>query len=72
MDRASERAAEQRKLSMQNFAARPIQQQQAALNLAKLADKEHDIGLNERDVDALVIGLTVRHFPPQHRLLDRR
>ncbi|KAF9733087.1 hypothetical protein PMIN07_006361 [Paraphaeosphaeria minitans] len=48
----------QRKASMQNFAARPIQQQQAALNLAKLANKETEIGLNESNVDALILSLT--------------
>ncbi|KAF1979958.1 hypothetical protein BU23DRAFT_445408 [Bimuria novae-zelandiae CBS 107.79] len=48
----------QRRSSMQNFAVRPIQQQQAALNLAKLASKETDIGLNENSVDALILSLT--------------
>ncbi|KAF2445739.1 hypothetical protein P171DRAFT_272482 [Karstenula rhodostoma CBS 690.94] len=48
----------QSKASMQNFAARPIQQQQAALNLAKLANKETEIGLNESTVDALILSLT--------------
>jgi len=60
--RRSEAAAEvaaQRKLSMQHFAARPIQQQQAALNLTRLANREQDIGLNEHSVDALVLSLTV-------------
>jgi hypothetical protein len=58
MDTASKLAA-RRKSSMQHFAARPIQQQQAALNLTKLANKEKDIGLNENSVDALVLSLTV-------------
>ncbi|KAJ4303764.1 hypothetical protein N0V90_002665 [Kalmusia sp. IMI 367209] len=44
--------------SMQIFTARSIQQQQAALNLAKLANREKDIGLNENDVHALVLTLT--------------
>jgi hypothetical protein len=52
-------AAAQRKLSMAHFAARPIQQQQAAINLARLANRETDIGLNEQSVDALVLSLTV-------------
>lgn len=49
----------QSKASMQSFAARPIQQQQAALNLAKLANKETEIGLNASNVDALILSLTV-------------
>lgn len=49
----------QRKSTMQNFTVRPIQQQQAALNLAKLAKKETSIGLNETSVEALILGLTV-------------
>jgi hypothetical protein len=48
---------------MQNFAARPIQQQQAALNLAKLANKETEIGLNDSSVDALIFSLTVSFLP---------
>ncbi|KAF2635797.1 hypothetical protein P280DRAFT_493488 [Massarina eburnea CBS 473.64] len=55
---ASSKAAAQRKDSMQFFAARSIEQQQAALNLAKLAQKEEDAGLNEMSVDALVLSLT--------------
>ena len=47
---------------MQNyFAVRPIEQQQAALNLARFANKEQEIGLNDYSVDALVLRLTVRH-----------
>ena len=56
---AAAEVAAQRKLSMQHFAARPIQQQQAALNLTRLANREQDIGLNEHSVDALVLSLTV-------------
>lgn len=53
------KSAAQRKSSMQVFAARPLQQQQAALNLARLANKETDIGLTENSVHALVLTLTV-------------
>lgn len=55
MAAASEKAATQRK----NFAARPIQQQQVALNLAQLAKKEKDVGLSENTVDALIQSLIV-------------
>ena len=51
--------AAQRKASMQNFVTRSIQQQQAALNLARLARKEQDIGLSEGTIDSLVLTLTV-------------
>jgi hypothetical protein len=44
-----------------SFQIRPIEQQQAAINLARLANKEKDIGLNDHSVNALVLGLTVRH-----------
>jgi hypothetical protein len=57
---ASAKAAAQRQSSMQQFAARPIEQQQAALYLAKLANKEKDIGLNDHSVNALILSLTVR------------
>jgi hypothetical protein len=50
----------QRRSSLQHFFARPMQQQQAALNLARLAKKETDIGLGEGNVDALILNLTVR------------
>lgn len=43
------------------FQIRPIEQQQAAINLARLANKEKDIGLSDHNVNALVLGLTVRY-----------
>jgi len=49
----------QHRSSLKSFTARPIEQQQAALNLAKLANKEKDIGLHENNIDALVLSLTV-------------
>jgi hypothetical protein len=52
--------AAQRKASMQNFVTHSFQQQQAALNLALLARKEQDIGLNEGKIDGLLLALTVR------------
>ena len=51
--------AAQRKASMQNFVTHSFQQQQAALNLARLAKKEQDIGLSEGTIDSLVFALTV-------------
>ncbi|KAF2631650.1 hypothetical protein BU25DRAFT_428541 [Macroventuria anomochaeta] len=50
--------AVQRKASMQNFVTHSFQQQQAALNLARLAKKEQDIGLGEGTIDSLVLTLT--------------
>lgn len=58
--RRAAKLATRRKASQQQFAARPIQQQQAALHLAQLANKEADIGLYEPSVDALYLSLTVR------------
>ena len=63
---AAKAAAAQRKASMQNFIARPIKQQQAALNLARLANKEKDIGLSEGNIDALILSLTVRFLLLPH------
>ncbi|KAF2134660.1 hypothetical protein P153DRAFT_371991 [Dothidotthia symphoricarpi CBS 119687] len=54
----SKAAAARRKASMQDFVSRPIKQQQAALNLARLANKEEDIGLSEGNIDALILSLT--------------
>lgn len=51
--------AAQRKASMQNFVTHSFRQQQAALNLARLARKEQDIGLSEGTIDSLVLTLTV-------------
>jgi hypothetical protein len=59
-------AAAQSKASMQNFIARPMLQQQAALNLARLANKEKDIGLSEGKLDVLLLTLTVRLLPVPH------
>ncbi|KAH6643948.1 hypothetical protein C7974DRAFT_300404, partial [Boeremia exigua] len=50
--------AAQRKVSMQNFVTHSFQQQQAALNLALLANRERDIGLSEGNIDSLVLTLT--------------
>lgn len=44
---------------MQNFVTHSFQQQQAALNLARLAKKEPDTGLSEGTIDSLVLALTV-------------
>ena len=64
--------AEQHKTSIQNFIARPLVQQQAALNLARLANKEEDIGLTEGKLDVLLLTLTVRLLPVPHlRCFDR-
>ncbi|KAI8938260.1 hypothetical protein NX059_005919 [Plenodomus lindquistii] len=56
--KASKAASAQRKQSMGNFLARPIEQQQAALHLTQLAKKESDIDLSEGKVSALVLSLT--------------
>jgi len=60
----SAKVATQHKASMQNFYARPMQQQQAALNLARFAQRETDIGLGAGKVDALILSLTVRLLCP--------
>jgi hypothetical protein len=52
--------------SMQDFIARPVHQQQAALNLARLANKEQDIGLSGGKLDLLLLTLTVRLLPVPH------
>jgi hypothetical protein len=57
------KAAAQHKASMQGFIARPMSQQQAALNLVRLANKESDIGLSAGKLDVLLYTLTVR-LPP--------
>jgi hypothetical protein len=59
-ERRAAKAAAKRTKYRQQFAARPIEQQQAALHLAQLANKEADIGMNETTVDALCLSLTVR------------
>lgn len=53
-----------RKQSMDNFLARPIEQQQTALHLTQLAKKESDIDLSEGKVSALVLSLT-SEAPPE-------
>jgi hypothetical protein len=40
-----------------------MHQQQAALNLARLANKEEDIGLSGGKLDLLLLALTVRSLP---------
>ncbi|KAH4075069.1 hypothetical protein HBI25_163060 [Parastagonospora nodorum] len=50
--------AAQHNATMQNFIARPMAQQQAALNLARFANKEKDIGLSEGKLDLLLLTLT--------------
>ena len=62
--------AAQRKASMQNFMTHSFQQQQAALNLARLARKEQDIGLSEGTIDSLVLTLTVSLPLPHPHCLD--
>lgn len=63
---AAKVAAAQRKASMQHFVTRPIKQQQAALNLAQLANREKDLGLSEGNIDALILSLTVRFLLVPH------
>jgi len=57
-------AAAQRKSSMQNLIARPMRTQQAAINLARMANKEQDINLGEGKLDMLLLTLTVRPLVP--------
>ncbi|KAF2268453.1 hypothetical protein CC78DRAFT_529903 [Lojkania enalia] len=64
--KAAQKAAVKRKSTMEHFAARSIQQQQTALHLMQLAHREQDIGLNETNVDALILSLTVRHTLMPH------
>ncbi|KAF2031062.1 hypothetical protein EK21DRAFT_63993 [Setomelanomma holmii] len=52
------KVAAQQKVFMQGFTARPLVQQQAALNLAKLANKDKDFGLSEGKLDALLLMVT--------------
>lgn len=58
--------------SMQNFVTHSFQQQQAALNLARLARREQEIGLNEGTIDSLVLTLTVSLPVPHPHCLDHR
>jgi hypothetical protein len=60
------RVAAQQKSFMQNFTARPVIHQQAALNLARLANKEKDIGLSGSKLDVLLLTVTVRLLPVPH------
>jgi hypothetical protein len=64
--RNSAKATAQRNASLQNLISRPMHQQQAALNLARLANKEEDIGLSGGKLDLLLLTLTVRHLPVPH------
>ena len=59
-------AAAQRAASLQNFVLRPLHQQQAALNLARLAHKEDDISLSQNRLDMLLLTVTVRLLPLPH------
>lgn len=47
-------------MTMQNFLGHTMRQQQAALNLARLANQEKDIDLNGNTINALLFQLTVR------------
>ena len=73
-ERRRRKLAASRKASYKEFVARPFQQQQAALNLAHLANKEPDVGLDEGSVSALYLTLTVRSFLSSAPLclVDRR
>ncbi|KAH7409962.1 hypothetical protein DE146DRAFT_775188 [Phaeosphaeria sp. MPI-PUGE-AT-0046c] len=51
-------AAAQRAASLQNLVSRPLHQQQAALNLARLAHKEDDIGLSQGRLEVLLLTVT--------------
>ncbi|KAH7349118.1 hypothetical protein BKA66DRAFT_516576 [Pyrenochaeta sp. MPI-SDFR-AT-0127] len=68
--RKAAEAAAYRKISKQNFFARSIQQQQAAINLAQLAKKEPDIDLGEGKVAALILTLTSEAPPDVIATLD--
>jgi hypothetical protein len=59
--KAAAKAAKARSSFQQQLNARPIAQQQAALHLVQLANKEKDVGLQEQNVNALILGLKVRH-----------
>ncbi|KAL5120960.1 hypothetical protein ACEQ8H_001148 [Pleosporales sp. CAS-2024a] len=61
----------QHKATMQNFVARPMAQQQAALHLARLANKEQDIGLSEGRMDLLLLTLTAEANNDVTTALDR-
>jgi hypothetical protein len=50
--------ATQRNASMQNYLAHSIEQQQAALTLARLAEKEPEVNMSEGKVHALIYALT--------------
>lgn len=53
-------AAAQRATLLQNFVCRPLHQQQAALNLARLAHREDDISLSQDRLEMLLLTVTVR------------
>lgn len=56
---------------MQTFFARPVQQQQAALNLARLANHEKDVDLGDGSINALLLRLTVRPLSlPRYQWFD--
>ena len=63
-ERKAARLESRRQSAQQQFAVRPIEQQQAALHLAQLANKQGDAGLTESSIDALILRLTVRHGAP--------
>jgi hypothetical protein len=54
------KASAQHKASMQNLMARNMATQQAAINLARMANKEQDINFGEGKLDVLLLTLTVR------------
>ncbi|RAR03239.1 zinc finger phd-type protein [Stemphylium lycopersici] len=56
-------AATKRSASMQHYLTHPIEQQQAALSLARLAGKEPDINLSEGKIEALIYSLTAEAPP---------
>jgi hypothetical protein len=56
----AQKAAAQRKASMQNLMARSMATQQAAINLSRMANKEQNINFGESKLDMLLLTLTVR------------
>lgn len=60
--KAASKAAAQRTASLAALASRPLEQQQMAVELARFANKEKDIGLSEDNLSSLYLRLTVSIF----------
>lgn len=60
-ERAVARLAAKQKAAKRELVSRSLQQQQAALYLAQLAGRDKELGLDQTNVEALCLSLTVSH-----------